>query len=135
MPAPHPLVFVHYRNVIALDPDTGQVRWKAEAPEIIVRMAFLDGRVFLLDRDCAVHVVDTATGRVLGMVQVMGAEKHGAAMIAEGNRIFVATTGGVMCLSSDGHVLWRTEHEGAGYGILPGLGLLGQIAQPDFNQG
>ncbi len=134
-PTPHPLVFVHGGRAVAMDAETGQTRWQVSTVQNIVRMAFMADRVFLLDRDCGVHCIDAATGRVLGQIQAMPESKHGAAMIADGNRLFVATTGGVVCISSEGQLLWKNEQPGGGWSILPGIGILGQIAQPDFNQG
>ena len=133
-PTPSPLVFVHDDVATAMDPDTGQTRWTVALKTIISRMAFMDNRVFFLDNDSVVHCLDAASGTVLGKVQVGDDSDMGVAMLADGNRLFVATTGAIACLSSEGQILWQTKQDAYSSRTRHGLGILGNIAQADFNE-
>jgi outer membrane protein assembly factor BamB len=131
-PSAHPLVLLYGTAATALDRETGALVWEYEMARRASRMAFAADRVFVLDVDCVVHCLDAHTGRLVGKVEADRAAHWGAALLLEGDRMYVATSGSVTCLSMDGAVLWKRAHDPAGAGVLAGLGVPGQVMQPDF---
>lgn len=127
-----PLVYVSLRRATALDPSTGRPLWGYEADKDIARMIFSEDRIFFLDAAGNIHCVVAATGQLLGKVKA-ATKGIGGAMVSAGGVLYVATTGGVTCVSRDGQILWAHEAPGGQFSVLPGLGLPGQVVQPDFN--
>jgi outer membrane protein assembly factor BamB len=132
-PARDTLVYVQLDKAVALDPATGAHLWTYRAEKNLVRFLFAEERLFLLDADCFVHCLVTATGSLIGRVAAGPATGYGAAMVVVGDRLVVATTNGVACLSSEGALLWRHDDEKGAGPLLPGLGVAGQVMQPDYN--
>jgi hypothetical protein len=96
-------------------------------------MTFANDNVYLLDTDCVVHCLVAATGAPLATITTGPLNAWGAALITDGRRVFVASTENLTALGEDGRVLWSLAVPPyAVAGLLPGLGLPGQVVQPDF---
>jgi len=129
-PALLPVVFLHDREAVALDPESGERRWRYVSPNIFVRMSFANDGVYLLDDACVLHCIDAFTGEVRGKVAIGGT--FAGAMVTDGTRVFVATSHGVVALSAKGEVIWTHASSHASIlNALPGLGVGSQIVQPD----
>lgn len=129
--APHPLIAVHGTAVRAIDPATGSVLWEYGARLVVARFALAHGRVYALDDQCQLHCLDATTGAHVGTAQIDRPERSGCALVADGDRLYVATTHSVVAVDSRGQILWRRDTGGA-FSARAGLGLPGAVAQPDF---
>lgn len=127
----HPLVALHGMAVRAFDRQTGRLLWEYSAKLNVARFALTNGRVFALDDSCHVHCLDAATGALLGVVQVDRVERTGCALVADGGFLYAATTRSVVAIDGSGQIAWRTEVGGA-FGARAGLGVPGNVMQPDF---
>lgn len=129
---PHPLVAVHGKNVHAIDPVTGRILWAYDAKLLVARFALAQGRVYALDDQSKIHCLDAATGALVGVVPTDAPERSACALIADGARLYVATTRSVVAIDADGTIAWRAE-VGGSWDARAGLGLPGNVAQPDFD--
>lgn len=130
-PGPHPLIAVHGTTVRGLDPSTGTLRWEYAAGLVVARFALAHGRVYALDDQCRLHCLDAATGVHVGTAQIDRVERSGCALVADGDRLYVATSQSVVAVDARGQVVWRQATGGA-FSARAGLGLPGAVAQPDF---
>jgi len=68
----------------------------------------------------------------LGVVSAGPSSGWGASMLAQDCLLYVATSDGVVALNLNGGVVWRFRSPDPGTGgVLPGLALPSQVAQPD----
>lgn len=130
-PAHHPLVAVHGTTLRGLDPATGSIVWEYNAGLVVARFALAHGRVYALDDQCKLHCLDAVTGAHVGTAQIDRAERSGCALVADGDRLYVATTQSVVAVDARGQIVWRTS-TGGSFSARAGLGLPGAVAQPDF---
>jgi outer membrane protein assembly factor BamB len=108
------------------------VVWKYAARTTIGRFALANDRVFLLDDLCQLHCLDAATGAVIGVVPIDRRERSACALLPEGDVLYVGTTRSVIAVNGQGQVLWRTEDVGTTAGARAGLGVPGNVMQPDY---
>jgi|JI10StandDraft_1071094.scaffolds.fasta_scaffold187242_2 outer membrane protein assembly factor BamB len=127
----HPLIAVHGTVVRGLDPTTGNILWEYSARLVIARFALAHDRVYVLDDQCKLHCLVAATGAHVGTVQIDRAERSGCALVADGDRLYVATTHGVVAVNESGQIVWRRD-TGGSFSARAGLGLPGALVQPDF---
>ncbi len=130
-PGFHPLIAVHGTAVRGIDPATGNLLWEYRAGLVIARFALAHGRVYALDDQCKLHCLVAVTGVHVGTVQIDRPESSGCALVADGDRLYVATTHGVVAVNESGQIVWRRDTGGA-FSARAGLGLPGAVVQPDF---
>ncbi len=130
----HPLVAVHGTTVRGLDAATGDVLWEYDAHLLVARFALAHRRVYALDDQSKLHCLDARTGAHVGTVQIDRAERSGCALIADADRLYVATSQSVVAVDAQGTVLWQRK-TGGSFGARAGLGLPGAVMQPDFTGG
>lgn len=130
-PTAHPLIAVHGTSLRALDPLTGALRWQFDARLPIARFALAHERVYALDEQCNLHCLAAATGAVVGSVLIDRVERFGCALVADRERLYVATNRSVVAVDANGQILWRND-TGGSFGARAGLGLPGAVVQPDF---
>lgn len=127
----HPLIAVHGTAVRGLDPATGNILWEYSARLVVARFALAHDRVYAVDDQCNLHCLVAATGAHVGTVQIDRPERSACALVADGDRLYVATSHGVVAVDARGQILWRRDTGGA-FSARAGLGLPGAVAQPDF---
>ena len=150
-----PLVWATQHALFALDPETGELRWRYETSKLR-RIFRLDDRLFVLTA-AGVDCVDVATGHSIGRVPLGFTPTAG---VHTGDRLFVAGPDGAAALTTTGEILWSAKHEHAkGFSLKsfyacargdgtemwrqectspsryanPGLVLGDQVAQPDID--
>jgi outer membrane protein assembly factor BamB len=125
-----PLVVAFNGRVVALERDSGEIRWQHNVRDSrVVRLAITDTRVY-----AATHVMVFAFD-YHGGEELWHAVRHysgAAAIIAEDDKVFVASSGEVECLSESGEHLWDNAFKGGGYGALA-MGVAGTCVQADLN--
>lgn len=129
--APHPLIAAHGTELRALDPATGNILWEYRARLVVARFALAHGRVYAVDDQCNLHCLVAATGAHVGTVQIDRRENFACALLADRDRLYVATNHCVVAVDASGQILWRRE-TGGSHTARAGLGLPGAVAQPDF---
>lgn len=129
--ATHPLIAVHGTEVRGLDPATGNLLWEYAAGLVVARIALAHGRVYALDDQCKLHCLDATTGAHVGTVSIDRVERSACALIADRDRLYVATSQSVVAVDANGNVLWQRKTGGA-FSARAGLGLPGVVMQPDF---
>ncbi|MBN8614769.1 MAG: PQQ-binding-like beta-propeller repeat protein [Deltaproteobacteria bacterium] len=129
----HPLIAVHGTEVRGLDPATGHILWEYGAGLVVARIALAHGRVYALDNQSKLHCLEAKSGAHIGTVQIDRPERSGCALIADGDRLYVATSHSVVALDANGNVLWQ-QRTGGAFSARAGLGLPGAVMQPDFNE-
>lgn len=129
--ATHPLIAVHGTAVRALDPATGEILWEYSARLVIARFALAHGRVYVVDDQCNLHCLVATSGAHVGTVQIDRRENFACALLADGDRMYVATSHCVVAVDERGQILWKRDTGGA-FSARAGLGLPGAVAQPDY---
>lgn len=126
-----PLVVVGSKAV-ALDRATGAILWQYEELQQASRFEIIGDRVFVLDRDGAIHCLDLDTGARVG-VAATGLTRA-ETMLADGDTLFVVGDGPVVAIDAAGRVRWRQAVGVTGSWGLPGLGVPGHVMQPDYSR-
>ena len=119
-------------KVFGLSKQTGKRIWeyrmKDGNKEQVVRVALQAGRVYVLADRLA--CLDYATGKVLWEAPVPGGCSFGM-LLVEGDRMFIAESGEVACVSThDGRLLWFEEFKGEGRASVA-LAIDGEAVQGD----
>jgi outer membrane protein assembly factor BamB len=125
-----PLVVAFNGRVAALERDSGEIRWQHNVQDTsVVRLAITDTRVYAATH-FQVFAFDYHGGEELWRT----ARRHtgAGAIIAEDDKVYVASSGEVECLSESGEHLWNNAFKGAGYGALA-MGVAGACVQADLN--
>ncbi len=107
MATPGPLIWSAKSDLFALDPATGELKWKTSLPGHIQRLVRLANRLYVLD----VHGLtcfDIETGQRYGAIPL---EFVPSAVIATGDRLFLAGPEGAAAVSVDGSVIWSAKQE------------------------
>lgn len=127
-----PLVLALRNTLVALDPDTGAHRWKTSLPMAIRRLfPRVDAIIAVLAEARvrgAVVRVDRDTGMVLGSVE-LPFDPTGAALVS-GDRLFLASEGGVACVSLRCELRWLGRVREATRGLYGSEATL-IISKPD----
>lgn len=131
-PSPHPVITVQSSQVCGFDALTGRKLWEHGASTIVARFALAHGRVYLVDQMCEFTCIDAATGTVIGQAQIGKSTWSASAMVAGPELVYVTTEHSLVALDRDGRVAWQVEIETSS--VRGGLGLPGQVVQPDFGR-
>jgi outer membrane protein assembly factor BamB len=111
-PTTHPLIAVHGTTLRGLDAASGNVLWEYDAHLLVARFALAHQRVYALDDQSKLHCLDARTGAHVGTVQIDRAERSGCALIADQDRLYVATSQSVVAVDAQGTVLWQRKKIG-----------------------
>jgi outer membrane protein assembly factor BamB len=130
-PPEAPLIVVA-NDVVALDRQTGKVLWRYEPGAEALRFLVEPECLFVLDEQGKLHCLALHTGALLGVARLRLVNP--CALLSDGERLYVSAKEEVVALDREGNELWRAPSAG-GYGSLGGLGLPGNMVQPDFSRG
>ena len=122
-------------QVIALDRRSGEVRWEHKMGSLgsAVELAIVGGRVFAVTASGYLHWFDYLDGARLGNVKLRGAYTGRATMVVDGDHLFIASGGEIVCMDRDGNEVWFNGLEGKGIGPVA-LGFPGNVRQADLNR-
>lgn len=131
-PAPAPLLVIS-TTLTALDRASGKQLWSYELGAAPRRVHADDERIYVLDARGTLHCLLSATGRVLGKVELDMRDAN--ALLWDGERLFVTDENEVVALDLAGGVLWRTNVATNGTWGLGGLAVGSRVVPPDFSRG
>jgi outer membrane protein assembly factor BamB len=132
IPPPHPVITVQSSQVCGFDPLSGRKLWEHTASTIVARFMLAHGRVYLVDQMCEFVCIDAATGTVIRQAQIGGSTWSASAIVAGPELVCVTTQHSLVALDRDGRIAWQVEIETSN--VRGGLGLPGQVVQPDFGR-
>lgn len=131
-PPPAPLLVIS-TSVTALDRSTGRQLWSYELGCAPRRVHADDERIYVLDSEGTLHCLLSATGRVVGRIEL--GMRDANALLWDGERIFVTNDDAVVALDLAGTILWRTSVATNGAWGLGGLAVGSRVVPPDFSRG
>lgn len=112
MPTRTPLVLAFRSTLIALDRETGALRWKALLPMEVRRFFFHEGRVIAAigyERTGAVHILEGVRGMSEARVE-LHFDPTGAAILKDG-KLYLASNDAVACITCSGRLVFRGSVE------------------------
>jgi hypothetical protein len=107
-PATTPLVLTMRSTLVALDPESGAHRWNLRLPMQVRRAFPVEGALLLVLAEPgtkgAIALVELASGMVIRRIE-LDFDPSGAAL-RDGDRLFVASESGVVCVTTDCQLVW-----------------------------
>lgn len=117
-------------RVFGLSAATGEVVWEQRmSPQRTVELLVRDDRVYACDGLSLVRF-DYASGRELQRTTLPDTYKGRPTIVAERDRIFIGSSGEIMCFNSDCELMWMQPFKGKGMGAVS-LGFPGNVRQAD----
>ena len=109
--AGEPLVSMIAKHIVALDAETGALRWKQPVEPAVTRIVVTAGIVFVAADEGRVSTLlmfDLATGAPRGSIP-LPFRCHGA--LVSGDRIYFAGSEGIFAVRSDGRVMFKISRQ------------------------
>ncbi|MBX7192823.1 MAG: PQQ-like beta-propeller repeat protein [Sandaracinaceae bacterium] len=107
-PDPTPLVLTLRSTLVALDPESGAHRWNLRLPMQVRRVFPLEKALLVVlaqaGESGAIALVELSSGMVLRRIE-LPFDPSGAAL-RDGDRLFVASEHGVVCVTTDCQLVW-----------------------------
>ncbi|MCB9593345.1 MAG: PQQ-binding-like beta-propeller repeat protein [Sandaracinaceae bacterium] len=128
---PGPVVVTGYLDVYAFDRATGAMLWQQKTPSSVRRFIVTDDRVFVLLGDATMMCFDAMSGTLLGSVPTP--LSGGEALLYDRGTLFAVGSKGVVALDRSGQVLWTQPLPTNFDTTLRGVGVAGQVCQPDYD--
>lgn len=109
--AGEPLVSMIAKHIVALDAETGALRWKQPVEPAVTRIVVTAGIVFVAADEGRVSTLlmfDLATGAPRGSIP-LPFRCHGA--LVSGDRIYFAGSEGIFAVRSDGRAMFKVSRQ------------------------
>jgi len=122
------LVIAAAGHVVGIDALSGKERWRRPVGNGPVAIVVRGNRIYASSKATTIHCFDYPSGEQRWSWQTSG---HGrAAMVIEGEHLYLAKGGEVECFTLDGHRLWSAPAK-LGLGGAAGIGFPGNVMQAD----
>ncbi|MFQ5647904.1 MAG: PQQ-binding-like beta-propeller repeat protein [Candidatus Aenigmatarchaeota archaeon] len=103
------------KNLYALDSESGELKWKFQAPDVVHSPVVLDGKVYVGCQDQNLYCLDAVRGRLLWRYRSGGAISN---VRAHGNRVYFGCyDNNLYCLDAlSGRLVWKFKTNGFVHG-------------------
>lgn len=110
--APPPVSLITYigGRIVALDPQTGALRWERDIEPSVARIAVTPNVIFLASNETVttLMMLDAATGADRGSMQL---DFSVAAALTTSDRVFFSSRGGLVAFTLDGELVFQIRGE------------------------